>query len=130
MSEKNEIAIISRSEIEKFTKIGLTNDQINILVKPTPKKYLKTRKGKGGQIWTYVSGGYINKVLNLVFGFDWDFNVLDHKFDLNIGQAYVLGRLTVRANNDGRSTTIVKEQFGRVDIKFFKGTKDPVDLGN
>src|SRR5690606_41444942 len=84
MSEKNEIAIISRSEIEKFTKIGLTNDQINILVKPTPKKYLKTRKGKGGQIWTYVSGGYINKVLNLVFGFDWDCNVLDHKFDLNI----------------------------------------------
>lgn len=126
----SEIAIITREEVERFTKIGMTTDQINILIAPTPKKYIKERQGKGGQKWSYVTGGHVNKVLNLAFGWDWDFEILDYKFDVQIGQAFVHGRLTVRIKNDGVVTEIKKEQFGRVDIKFFKGTKDPVDLGN
>lgn len=125
-----EIAKISRKELEKFQELGLTNEQLNILLKPTPRKYIKTRKGKGGKAFDYVTGGYVNKVLNLAFGWNWDFQILDYKFDLGIGQAFVHGRLTIRVSNQGKEITLVKEQFGRADIKFLKGTKNPVDLGN
>lgn len=122
-----EIATISRSEVDKFTsELGLSNEQLNILLKPTPKKYVKSRKGKGGQTWDYVTGGHVTKILNLSFGWNWDFEVIKYEYDLQIGQAFVHGRLTVRI----KETVIRKEQFGRVDIKFLKGTKNPVDLGN
>lgn len=125
-NQKMAIATITRDEISKFTEIGLSNDQLNILLKPTPKKYVKTRQGKGGQKWDYITGGYVTKVLNLAFGWDWDFKVIKYEFDLQIGQAFVHGRLTVRIG----SRSIKKEQFGRVDIKFRKGTDKPLDLGN
>ena len=127
MKEKMEIATISRSEVEKFTsRLGLSNEQLNILLKPTPKKYVKSRQGKGGQTWDYVTGGHVTKILNLAFGWNWDFEVVKYEYDIQIGQAFVHGRLTVRI----KETVIRKEQFGRVDIKFLKGTKNPVDLGN
>ena len=127
MKEKMEIATISRSEVEKFTsQLGLSNEQLNILLKPTPKKYVKSRQGKGGQTWDYVTGGHVTKILNLAFGWNWDFEVVKYEYDIQIGQAFVHGRLTVRI----KETVIRKEQFGRVDIKFLKGTKNPVDLGN
>lgn len=129
MKEKEQMAIatITRSEVDKFTSsLGLSNEQLNILLKPTPKKYVKTRKGKGGQTWDYVTGGHVTKVLNLAFGWQWDFEVIKYEYDLQIGQAFVHGRLTVHI----KDTIIKKEQFGRVDIKFLKGTKNPVDLGN
>lgn len=127
MKEKMEIATINRSEVEKFTsQLGLSNEQLNILLKPTPKKYVKSRKGKGGQTWDYVTGGHVTKILNLAFGWNWDFEIIKYEFDLQIGQAFVHGRLTVRI----KEAIIRKEQFGRVDIKFLKGTKNPLDLGN
>lgn len=61
-----------------------------------------------------------------MFNFDWDFEVIEHKFDLTFKQAFVLGKLTVRTN--GKS--IVKMQFGTKDIMFKRGTNLPLDLGN
>ena len=69
-----------------------------------------------------------------MFGWDWDFEIIDEKFDLNIGQAYVKGRLTCRVGD----RAIVKMQFGRCDIKFKNDwvegkkipTKNPLDIGN
>lgn len=122
-------------------KAFLNQKQLNHILKPTPKKYLQERKGKGGELWTYVTGNYVKKALNVVFGFDWDFEVVKYEFDLGIKQCFVLGKLTMRS--DGK--TIVKSQFGRADIKFrvaytpdpnnpgksIKQTTDePLDLGN
>jgi isopentenyldiphosphate isomerase len=71
-----------------------------------------------------------------MFGWDWDFEIIDEKFDLEIGQAYVKGKLTCRVNGK----PIIKMQFGRADIKFKKAwdnelkksvpTKLPLDIGN
>ena len=69
-----------------------------------------------------------------MFGWDWSFEVQEYKFDLDIGQVFVLGKLTV--NTGGKS--IVKMQFGRQDIKFKNEwidgkkhpNKNPLDLGN
>lgn len=129
----NEIAI-TKSDVSKVEDCALNVKQLNILLGGTPKGAIYERPAKGGGVWRYVTGTYVKKVLNLTFGFDWSFEIKDYKFDLAIGQVFVHGRLTV--NSGGKA--IVKEQFGRQDIKFktewIDGKKhktdNPLDLGN
>lgn len=122
---ENQITV-TQSELSKSENPVLNLSQLKFITAKTPAKFVKKRPGKGGGQWDFVSGSYIKKVLNLAFGWDWDFQVLDHKFDLAIGQAFVLGRLTVRSGN----RTIIKEQFGRVEIKMKKADNLPLDIGN
>jgi hypothetical protein len=114
MSENKNVPIITKSDLTKSENNMLTTNQLSFLLQKTPKNHIYSRPAKGGGTWNYVTGTYIKKVLNLMFGWDWSFEIVEHKFDIHIGQAYVLGKLTV--NSNGRS--IVKMQFGRVDIKF------------
>ena len=111
---------------------SLTTKQLQFLMAKTPAKYRREKPAKGGGKLTYVSGGYITKVLNLMFGFQWSFEIVSHEFDLDIGHVVVKGRLTVPMNGGD----VVKEQFGRADIKFYKsatlddGRRKPLDIGN
>ena len=131
---KNQELIVNASELSKVDDNSLNTQQLQYLLKRTPKNHVYERPAKGGGKWTYVTGTYVKKVLNLMFGWDWSFEVQEYKFDLDIGQVFVLGKLTV--NTGGKS--IVKMQFGRQDIKFKNEwidgkknpTKNPLDLGN
>ena len=111
---EKKIAIVKKSELSKVHKNLLNADQLGFLMQKTGANNTYKRPAKGGGTWTYVTGAYIKKVLNLMFGWDWDFEIIEHKFDLQIKQAYVLGKLTVRTNGK----EIKKMQFGRVDVKF------------
>ena len=111
---KNELVSVSENELSKVEQNALNANQLNFLMQKTPSSHVYKRPAKGGGEWSYVTGTYVKKVLNLMFGWDWDFEIIDEKFDLGIGQAYVKGKLTCRTNGK----TIVKMQFGRVDIKF------------
>ncbi|HEY6019440.1 MAG TPA: Rad52/Rad22 family DNA repair protein, partial [Candidatus Paceibacterota bacterium] len=91
---------------------GLSREQVNFLMQRTPKEEVYTRPGKGGKSFTYIEIGYVIYVLNRVFGFKWDFEVVS-KERLE-GEVMVLGRLTVVAPAGGY---IRKEQFGQSDIK-------------
>ena len=130
MSEKKKdqllIPEINEKELSKVENPILNIDQLQVLLGKTPKSYQYERAAKGGGKWTYVTGTYIKKQLNILFGWDWDFEVI--KFDMNLEakQCIVLGKLTVRAN--GR--TVIKNQFGRSDIKFKRADQTPLDLGN
>jgi len=129
MSEKEEekplgLALLKASDLTKVENTILNPFQLQMLLKKTPKAYIKTRPAKGGGTWEFVSGGYFRKVLNMMFGWDWDFEIKDKQF--MFGQVIVEGRLTVRSNG----TTVVKEQIGRKDVIFKKGTTDPLDIGN
>ena len=110
----------------------LTQKQLAFLMAKTPAKYRREKPAKGGGKLTYVSGGYVTKVLNLMFGFDWSFTIQKHEFDLDIGHVVVHGRLDVPMGG----VRVVKEQFGRADIKFYKdrtlpdGRRMPLDIGN
>jgi hypothetical protein len=114
MENKETIITVTDKELSLVENNLLNASQLGFLTAATPKKFQLERPGKGGGKWTYVSGAYVKKVLNLIFGWDWDFKVIKYEFDIAIGQAFVQGELTCRIGDK----TIVKHQFGRVDIKF------------
>lgn len=131
--EENKM-MVTKQELTKADSNILNSNQLSFLLKETPSNHIYERPAKGGGTWKYVTGVYVKKVLNLMFGWKWSFEVVEHKFDLNIRQAYVLGKLTVKSGGE----EIVKMQFGRVDIKFKTAwengkkvtTNQPLDIGN
>ena len=120
----SELKLISEKDLALVENNALSLNQLSFLLKNTPEKYVRERRGKGGQKWKYVSGGYVQKTLNLMFGFNWSFEVV--KFEVIGKQAIVLGKLTCVSNGQ----TITKMQFGRQDIKYKRDSEDPLDLGN
>jgi hypothetical protein len=90
----------------------LTNAQVDFLLQRTPKNEVKYRQGRGGLQFAYVEHGYVTERLNLVFGFNWDFEVVDKQ--ILEDEVIVEARLTVRTPG---GQTIVKTQFGGADIK-------------
>jgi recombination DNA repair RAD52 pathway protein len=123
---KINIPQISKSELSKVKNNLLNQEQLALLLGPTPPDHKYTRPAKGGGTWTYVTGAYIKKVLNLMFGWNWDFEIVGHEVSIEFKQVVVKGRLTVRSGDQA----IVKMQFGRQDIKMKKDGTGPLDLGN
>lgn len=119
-----EIVKIEAKELSLVDNNSLNAKQLALLLKKTPAKYIHSRPAKGGGTWDYVSGGYVRKVLNLMFGWDWDFEIISES--LQGKQVIVKGRLTCRAQ--GR--TIVKMQFGCKEVMYQRGTETPLNLGN
>ena len=122
--EKQQIALISAADLSLVENNALNPEQLKHLLKRTPKQYIKTRPAKGGGVWEYVSGGYVKKILNIMFGFDWDFEILEQLIIHD--EAVIKGRLTIRTNGK----TIIKTQFGNKSIAYQKGTKNPLSIGN
>ena len=119
----------------KFTLIQspITNKQILQIFQRTPNEHKHTRPAKGGGTWEYVTGVYIKKLLDFIFGWLWDFEVLD-KGTVEVGgkiiQIWVQGRLTIR-DPKTLNPMIVKTQFGGADVKYMKSNpKMPLDYAN
>jgi hypothetical protein len=90
----------------------LSEAQVDFLMQRTPKREIKMRQGRGGLQFAYVEHGYVTERLNLVFGFNWDFEIVDKQ--ILEDEVIVEARLTVRTPG---GQTIVKTQFGGADIK-------------
>lgn len=134
------------------TKAVLNQNQVQKLWNSTPKKYQYKRPAKGGGNWDYVKVSYVRKVLDSVFGFDWDFQVettLHEAFEVAkfTNSVTVKGTITARVVDDsGRLREIKKTQFGRAEVKWlmerdelgnktkkldeFSGNPIPLDFGN
>lgn len=129
MENTNELALIEASELSLVDNNNLNAKQLALILKKTPNQYVKTRPAKGGGTWDYVTGGYIKKCLNLMFGWDWDFEIIDEK--IIHGEVIVKGRLTCRSNGK----IIVKMQYGNKDIMYKKPQqgeteRQPLSIGN
>ena len=128
MSKAIQIAKTAKDQKGKLmlnpTQSPLTSKQLLHILQRTPTEHIYHRKGKGGRDWDYVTGIYVKKVLNYVFGWMWDFEVKEHSREGD--QVWVLGRLTINT----KKGQIIKTQFGRSDSKFWKGTKNFLDYGN
>ncbi len=115
-------------------KTWVAQDQLMFMLQSTPKNQIYKRPGKGGKSFEYVTGSYITKALNYVFGWNWDFEVKEHGIEK--GHIWVLGKLTVRGNKPGQE--ISKTQFGRAEVKYLTTyvnkkkvvTGEYVDFGN
>lgn len=109
---------------------SLTKNQIQKFFTATPAAKVRTRSAKGGGEWKYVSGSYVTQVLNSLFGFNWSFEVITSMTEAlataNTGAVVVQGRLKVKIGDQW----ITKEQYGRKEVAYRKGTKELLDLGN
>ncbi len=113
-----------RSKSEDTLPQYLNEAQLSFITQKTPAKYIKTRPGPGGTQLSYVEIGYVINMLNQVFGWDWDFKILDQQIGKK--QVWVRGELTVRA----KGHTITKGQFGGADIKFNRQSGEPVSIAD
>jgi len=119
----NPLTIYDKMEVN--TTPLLYEEQILNILQKTPKEHIYTRPAKGGGTWDYVTGVYVKKVLNYVFGWDWDFEVKEKGTEGDL--VWVLGRLTVRTHT---GKTMVREQYGRADMKKKKDGSGYLDYGN
>jgi hypothetical protein len=104
--------IASGSDRNKLFMQTLNEAQVDFLLQRTPRHEIKYRQGRGGLQFAYVEHGYVTERLNMVFGFNWDFEVVDKQ--ILEDEVVVEARLTVRTPG---GQTIVKTQFGGADIK-------------
>jgi hypothetical protein len=102
----------------------LNKAQLAFITQKTPRKFIKQRPGPGGFVLSYVEVGYVINVLNQVFGWDWDFRVIDQQIGKK--QVWVRGELTVRLNNH----SVTKSQYGGADIKVNRSTNEPVSVAD
>jgi len=130
MKKKKEVKKIKTTtnivKIKTKAPAPLNQDQLLFILQRTPANHIYTRPAKGGGTWNYVTGAYVKKMLNYCFGWRWDFEIKDKGREG--GLVWVLGRLTIKDKNN--NAIIVKEQFGRADMKFKRETKEPLDYGN
>lgn len=121
--KENALALVSKEDLSLVQENTLNEQQLQQILKRTPTKFVKKRPAKGGGTWDYVSGGYVKKCLNIMFGWDWDFEIMDQQ--IMHGEAIVKGRLTCRTA--GR--TIIKMQFGNKDIVYKKQSPEEAQKG-
>lgn len=102
----------AHTEKQKLLMQTLNEAQVDFLLQRTPRHEIKVRQGRGGMQFSYVEHGYVTERLNMVFGFNWDFEVIDKQ--ILEDEVIVEAKLTVRTPN---GQTIHKTQFGGADIK-------------
>lgn len=112
MADTNDLALVSAEDLSLVDSNNLNEKQLALILKKTPKQYVKQRAAKGGGTWDYVSGGYIKKCLNLMFGWDWDFEIISDQ--ISYGEVIVKGKLTCRSNGK----QIIKTQYGNKEIVY------------
>ncbi|MDQ3929068.1 MAG: RAD52 family DNA repair protein [Chloroflexota bacterium] len=104
--------VVAGSDRHKLFMQTLNEAQVDFLLQRTPRHEIKYRQGRGGLQFAYVEHGYVTERLNMVFGFNWDFEVVDKQ--ILEDEVIVEAKLTVRTPG---GQTIVKTQFGGADIK-------------
>ena len=110
---------LSREFIEKH------NAALKALVLgKTPKKVVFSKPGGRGGDMDYVPGWWFIDQLNALFGYNWDFEILDQAILPAQSQIWVKGKLTVRTPKG----IIIKEAFGGSQMKSIKNTA--IDLGD
>lgn len=103
---------------EKYTK-ALTN----LITGKTPKDVVFQKPAGKGTSVDYVPGWWFVQQLNALFGYRWDFEILDKA--IGDGACWVLGKLTIL---DNRGNRITKTSFGGSRLKSI--SNPAIDIGD
>lgn len=122
-NQNQDLALVSQEDLSLVEGNSLNAKQLQHILKRTPAQFVKKRPAKGGGQWSYVTGGYVKKCLNLMFGWDWDFEIISEQ--ILHGEAIVKGRLTCRT----AERTIVKMQYGNKEIIYRKQSQEDIQKG-
>lgn len=129
-----DLVTINKSQyLSMVGELPFSEKQINLLMQKTPSKFIKSRPIPGGGEAEFVETHYVIGMLNLITGYQWDFDIVDEKE--KHGQIIIQGKLSITTKKGG---TISKSQYGRAPIKFktkLEGgkkikTDETVDYGN
>ncbi|MCK4792796.1 MAG: hypothetical protein KAV87_54205 [Desulfobacteraceae bacterium] len=112
---------------DKVSVAKTVNTQVMMLSWPTPEKYIMQRKGRGNLLLDYVETNYVIGMLNAIFLFNWDTEILEQIIDKEENQIAMKVRLTVRFA-DGKE--ISKDAWGGSDIKRLKDSGKMVDFAD
>lgn len=121
--ENSDLALVSQEDLSLVEGNSLNAKQLQHILKKTPEQFVKKRPAKGGGQWSYVTGGYIKKCLNLMFGWDWDFEIMSEQ--ILHGEVIVKGRITCRTGGK----QIVKMQYGNKEIMYKKQSAEEAQKG-
>ena len=100
-------------------------EQVRLLLMPTPKEFIKKRKGRGGQMFDYVDYQYFINFMNMVFGFDWSSEI---KRTEKIGDSFIVDMSVTATFLNGK--TVTKQHGGGHAIDIIKETGKPVSIEN
>ena len=112
---------------DKMSLAKSVADQVTMLSMPTPQKYIMQRKGRGNLLLDYVETNYVVGLLNAIFKFDWDCEIIEQIVNVDEGQIAMKVRLSVRFA-DGKIVT--KTAWGGSEIKRLTSTKKMMDFAN
>lgn len=119
----------TEEEFNDMSNPALTMEQLILLREPTPESEIEIKQDAEGNSYKSVKGSYMKKRMNLIFGFNYDFQIKSRDFFPSASEAIVEGRLTIRSGE----FTIVKEQFGKHILTtkgVSRGSQAPSGIGN
>ena len=119
------VKIDQKQFLSMVGKLPFSTKQINLLMQKTPEKFVKSRVIPGGGKADFVETSYVIGMLNLITGYQWDFEVLEEKEAHD--QIIIRGKLIIHTQN---GKELAKTQYGRATIKYKKDSKITVDYGN
>lgn len=121
-------------DVPSGVKLAISQAQLTMLTQVTNPAYVRTRQGRGGKDFKYVDTPYVIERLNLAFGWNWDFEIIEQgevKADDRIVEVWVKGKLTIRTPT---GQVLVKHQFGSMAVEYLGAagakTNVPVSLGD
>lgn len=106
--------LLTETELKNLISTVLDENQINEILKPTPKSEIELKTDKNGWQYKSVSASFIKKKMILIFGWDYDFEIKDFQLNQSTKETIVSCRLTVR----NKGNIIVREQFGQHHLDF------------
>lgn len=115
--------LFTPSELKSMQASVFTEEQIKLINAKTPKSEVEIKTDKNGFTYKSVKASYIKRRMNLIFGFNYSFEIKSHEFIQASKEVLVEGRLTIHTI----SRKVYREQFGQ---HYLQTTTEPAGSGS
>lgn len=124
MEERKSLVVADSDDLKSIQREKYNKALRNLVTGKTPKEVVFKKPGGGGATVDYVPGWWFVEQLNSLFGYFWDFEVIQEFVGQE--QIWVRGKLTVKDPESG--LTISKSAYGGSRIK--SKNNPAIDIGD